>query len=565
MQQKNIILFVILSVWLGQIASAQSKPAKKDSAKVYRSIEEFSKKRKVTKFIYNLFLLPVSSISDKKTKITKKPLNKPYRNFEGKIIRHIHITTLSPFGYSVSDTTVIPQNLLYKAGNALHIRSRQFTIRNLLLIHKNSPFDSLLVKESARLIRAQKYVHEVSLTVKSTGYKSDSVDIFIRVSDTWTISPNGGASPTNFTLNLEDQNFLGLGHDFQGHFSENITNGKNSVNTNYLVPNINNTYINTTIHYQSDENNNYVKTLSIDRPFFSSFAKWAGGLYIAQQFHSDLLKAADSTFFPQNFKFNSQDYWAGYAHQIFKGNSEGARTTKLTIAGRFSRLRYIEKPSEIYDTLRLYTNTDFYLASIGVSTRKYVQDKFIFNYGITEDVPVGMVYSLTSGYKVMNNSGQLYLGGRASFGNYNKWGYLSTNFEYGTFFRSTNLEQGVLSAGFNYFTELLDLGKIKLRQFIKPQIIVGISRLPNESLNINNGSGIQGFNSPSITGTQKILCTFQTQLYLPWSILGFRFGPYFIYSVGMLGNETSGFKKSSLYYCSRGILSCLDGFQSRSS
>ena len=43
------------------------------------------------------------------------------------------------------------------------------------------------------------------------------------------------------------------------------------------------------------------------------------------------------------------------------------------------------------------------------------------------------------------------------------------------------------------------------------------------------------------------MLTFQTQSYSPWNFIGFRFGPYFICSFGMLGNETSGFKNSKAY------------------
>ena len=62
------------------------------------------------------------------------------------------------------------------------------------------------------------------------------------------------------------------------------------------------------------------------------------------------------------------------------------------------------------DTLHVFSNDDFYLATIGISTRKYVQDKYIFQFGITEDVPIGKVYSLTGGYLDKNNQGQLYFG-----------------------------------------------------------------------------------------------------------------------------------------------------------
>ncbi len=91
-------------------------------------------------------------------------------------------------------------------------------------------------------------------------------------------------------------------------------------------------------------------------------------------------------------------------------------------------------------------------------------------------MPVGRVFSLTGGYQTKNNSGRIYLGMRVYFGNYNEWGYLSSNFEYGTFFHSSHSEQGVLTVGVNYFTGLFEIGKWKFRQFVKPQMTIGINR-----------------------------------------------------------------------------------------
>ena len=50
--------------------------------------------------------------------------------------------------------------------------------------------------------------------------------------------------------------------------------------------------------------------------------------------------------------------------------------------------------------LHIYSGEDFYLGEIGISARKYVQDRYIFKFGVIEDVPVGKVYELTGGYQV---------------------------------------------------------------------------------------------------------------------------------------------------------------------
>ncbi|MCX6320529.1 MAG: hypothetical protein NTX93_01825 [Bacteroidia bacterium] len=547
--KKYFILFFV-SFLLSDFVFAQQIPVKKDSTILYKNIESFSGRSKFTQFMYSLVFKPVTIISKKKEvqkKVYKKLIQKPYSAFEGKIIRNIDIVTLDPFGYSATDTTVAKQNFLYKAGNGMHIKTQSIAIRNLLLIRKNVPFNSLLVKESERLIRSQKYVHEVFFYVVSAGGKSDSVDIFIRELDKWSIIPDGSISDQGIRVDITDKNILGSGHEFQNAFSRNFNNGINAFNTNYSIPNIKNTYINSRLHYAIDGYKNFNRSFAVDRPFFSPLAKWAAGVSFASQFKKDSLKYINLVYFPSNFKFSTQDYWAGNAQQIFKGNPDKELVTNIIVALRYLRIHYFEKPSDLYDPLNIYSSEDFYLATIGISARKYVQDKYIFNYGVIEDVPVGKVYGLTGGYQVKNNSGRLYLGFRYSFGDYHEWGYLSSNFEYGTFFHASNAEQGVFTAGINYFTGLFEIGKWKFRQFVKPQLTIGINQFYSDSLTLNDGYGLDGFNSSSLSGNNRLLFTLQTQSYSPWNFIGFRFGPYITYSLGMLGDSETRFKNSKVY------------------
>jgi hypothetical protein len=381
----------------------------------------------------------------------------------------------------------------------------------------------------------------------SPGKKSDSVDIFIRELDTWSIIPEGSISASGINVDITDKNFLGSGHEFQSAFTRNFINKINAFNTNYSIPNIRNTYINARLHYGFDGYGNYKRSLAVDRPFYSPFAKWAAGASVTSQFKKDSLKDINPAYVPLNLKFDTQDYWAGKAQQIFKGSMKEERITNLILTLRYLRVRYFEKPTELNDPLHIYSSEDFYLAGIGISTRKYVQDKYIFNYGVIEDVPVGKVYGLTGGYQVRDNSGRLYLGMRFSFGNYNEWGYLSSNFEYGTFFHASHAEQGVFTAGVNYFTGLFEIGKWKFRQFVKPQMTIGINRFSYDSLTLNDGYGLDGFKSSVLSGTNRLLFTLQTQSYAPWNFIGFRFGPYLTYSLGMLGDAETRFKNSKVY------------------
>ncbi len=535
-----------MSVFL-TVAAFSQKTVEPDSTVIYKKIEKFSKRNKFNNFLYHLFFRPISIISKKEAnkKVYKKLIQKPYFTFQGKIIRKIDIVTLDPFGYSAAASTEPVKNLATKAGNYLHIKTQTIAIQNLLLIHKNEPFNSFYTKESERLIRNQKFVHDVYFNVTSAG--KDSVDILIRELDNWSIDPMIAVSATHLEFGLSDKNFLGSGHEFLNVFSRNISTGISSFRTNYFIPNIMTTYINSTLHYEVNGYGSVRKSVSLERPFYSPFAKWAAGIYIGTRVKRDTLNRPDPLYVPINLKFNTQDFWAAKAFQIFKGYTENDEATNLIFAARYFRIRYHSKPSDINDPLQIYSNENFYMAAVGISSRKYVQDTYIFKYGTIEDVPVGKVLELTGGYQLRNSSWRPYLGMRFSVGNYNPWGYLSTNLEFGTFYHSSHAEQGVINLSVNYFSGLFEIGKWRFRQFVKPQVTIGINRFSYDTLTLNDDHGINGFNSTGLSGSDRLLFMVQTQSYAPWNVFGFHFGPFLVGSFGMLGNSNSGFKNQKLY------------------
>ncbi|MDD4746389.1 MAG: hypothetical protein PHW19_03820 [Salinivirgaceae bacterium] len=538
---RNVILFVIILFSIGNRAYGQGIVAPKDSTLIYKKIEVYSNKSKFSRFIYRLIFKPVDSKTPRKV---KKPLiQKPDSTLEGKIIRNINIVTLDPFKNSIADTITPSVNFILKAGNHVHIKSRAQTIRNLLLIRKNQSFDALLAKESERLIRSMRYVTDVRFYVETVPESPDSVDVFIRELDKWSLIPGGSISPSNVTSKLKDNNFLGLGHEFQNKLVWNHSTGKYAYHTKYFVPNIRNTYINSTMQYGIDEDGDFIKRLAVDRPFFSPFAKWAAGVNISQHLHN----VSDSTISNMHYKYNQQDYWAGNSFRIFKGDTDYKRTTNFILSARYVRTHFLENPLATVDTLQFYTNEDLYLTSLGVSSRLYVKDKYIFKFGVTEDVPVGKVISLTSGYQKKNGYGRIYMGGQFSAGGFYSWGYMSSNFEYGTFLNASKFEQGVFSIGVNYFTKLIEVGRWKIRQFVKPRLIIGLNRTDYDSLTLNSGYGLEGFNSPLLSGNSRVLFTSQTQLYAPWDFIGFHFGPYVTFSMGVLGSAEKGFQAGKVY------------------
>jgi hypothetical protein len=538
--KKLMIFWGVL--WFVTDSQAYTQEAEPDSTKIYKEIETYSERNKYTSLLYSLIFNPVAD-NQPDEHAPAGMQQKNYYKFNGKIIRKILIETLDPFGYSLYDTTATHLNFLGKAGNALHIKTLPVTLRNLMLIRENQVFDSYLVRESERLLRNQSYITEVYFNVQPVSDGSDSVDIHIRELDKWSIIPGGSVSGKRITARIKDDNFVGMGHEFSHGLTWNHTRGRYAYQVKYFVPNIRNTYINTKLQYGTDEHGNFIKSLEVDRPFYSIFTRWAGGINISQHLRTDSLWATNY----MKFKYNAQDFWLGHATRLFSGTSVLRRSTNLITSARFLRIRYLQKPDQSIDTLHFYTDENLFLALVGISTRMYVQDRYVFRFGVTEDVPIGQTAGITGGFQQRNNIERFYLSAFYSSGRYYSFGYLSAGIEYGTFFNSSKADQGVLNVGIDFYTYLMELGTWKFRQFIKPRATFGFDRAGYDSLTINDQYGIPGFNSPVLSGTNRLLLTSQTQFYAPWNIWGFRFGPFMTISLGMLGNEFSGFKKSKVY------------------
>ena len=539
-------VFIFLALFNCHQLMAQDTTKTKEETQKYSKIQVYSNKHKFTKFVYKLIFEPIYKPVENKNSFSKVKKNN-FAVFEGKIIRKITINSFDPFGYSENDSTETPKHFFLRAGNSLHIKSKNFTIKNMLLFRENQLLDSLLVKESARLIRSQRYVSELLLEAKLVS--KDSVDLSIRILDSWSAVPQFDITSNKTTFSLNEKNFFGLGHEFNNSYSKNFIGIHDGFSSSYIIPNIKNTFVKTTLEYSIDFDQNYSKLISIERPFYSTFTKWAGGFSLSQVYEREITFIPSQVIEIQRYKADYRDYWAGHSVRLFKGNSEYQRSTNFFTTTRFYNKNFVENPVITNDILGVYANEKLYLASLGIASRKYIQDKYIFNFNIVEDIASGFSYSVTGGFQNKNNVNRTYFGGKAALGNLFKFGYLGTNFEYGTYINNGIIEESAAVFKAIYFTNLEEIGTWKFRQFINPEVVIGINR-PNvvsDRITLNGESGINGFNSQSLFGTKKLLINFQTQGYSPWKITGFRLNPYFRYTMGLIGDDNRSLFSSKVY------------------
>ena len=546
----NLILPLILLLLMNTISYSQNSEEIKDSTKVYRNIYDFSRKSKTSEFFYHLFFnkraLQKKPSSQVSTKNTKPEIN--HIKHKGKIIRNIYIDSYDPFGYSLNDTLKKPRKKIEKIGNSSHIKTRKFTIKNLLLFKEYEEYDSLKIVESERLIRRQRYTRRTQIEILPTN-SADTVDVSVKVLDSWSLLPNGNLSTNQGDVKLTERNLLGLGHQISGTYKYRFEDHQKTISSRYSINNIKNTFISIDLRYNNDFDKNSNRTVGINRGFYSPLTKWAFGANFqnATQKYSFNQVIADSIVV-QDTKSEYEDYWLGRSFKIHNDNSYKSRTTRLITSLTFNKRIFKREPDPSIDLYNYYSNEKNIIGLIGVSSRQYYQDKFLFNYDIVEDIPYGETYALTFGNQEKFGINRFYLGSKIAYGRKYSFGYLSGSTEFGSFFNSGRAEQSAIKLEFNYFTDLIPLGRWKMRQFVKPSFTWGNNRLNSEKdlLTLNNNMGIEGFSSP-ITGTQKWVLNLQTQTYTPGNWNGFRFSPYFNATFGSLINNDVSFLKTPIF------------------
>ena len=179
-------------------------------------------------------------VNKKKRQKAINSLQVSFNKYNCKIIRNINIETLDPFGFSAENEQQIPKYKMERYGNSLHLKTKNWTIRNLLLFKKNEELDSLIVKESERIIRSQRYISSVIIKPIPIANCADSVDVSIRVLDTWSGIPTGAFSSAKANLDLTERNFFGLGHELELNYIKSFNNSTTNnfgYDAKYTIPN----------------------------------------------------------------------------------------------------------------------------------------------------------------------------------------------------------------------------------------------------------------------------------------------------------------------------------------
>src|SRR4030095_16867908 len=145
----------------------------------------------------------------------------------------------------------------------------------------------------------------------------------------------------------------------------------------------------------------------------------AGGVDVLSRAANDSTRIQnDTNYFHYNYESLVIDGWSGLSWRLLKGNTQEERSTRIITALRYARSRYAFTNTSDVVIDNYFAATDLYMASISLTSRKYVEDRYIFKFGEVEDVPDGRKISFTTGYEKTPQDDRYYFGAESSIGTY---------------------------------------------------------------------------------------------------------------------------------------------------
>ena len=468
---------------------------------------------------------------------------------EGKIIRNIEFRRIDISGPSILDGDSGVVNWWGNIVNSLHNKTKSWVIENRLLFKKGDRLRFQKISDSERLLRSSGYFLDANIRVKKA--LEDSVDILVVTKDKWTISllaSYDGESHDAY-LGIRDENLFGIGHSANLTITDNNDNLEGwGGSLNYTAVNLKGSYIDANLSAKANGKLN-IESLGLSRSFVTTETKWIGGLNLSFEYnHLEYIKDQNE-YVSIPYTLNNQDVWLGHSFPIDFGSANFKNTTRIITAARISRTNHSSRPEVSADSNRLFENKTIYLFSSGIITRNFYKDKYIEEFGTTEDIPTGGILSITTGEDDRELGNRWYLGSSAIYSEHiQNFGYVSGKLEVSGFKNGTNWEQNVINFNLLYHSRLYNKDDWKLRFFIQNDYLFGFNRFEGEQIYITSETGLRGVNNgDKLHGTKSNILNLEARIFSPYSPLGFVLGANVFADFGLVAEKEVNLINSQLY------------------
>ena len=513
----------------------------------YTKIKDFAYKAKWTKELYKMvFVNPHRGyLNVMRTQNSEER----FKAYSGKVIHDISIVVLPPYWTSVYDTTYFEEDMgwLKNLANKTHMKTAEKVIRRQLTIKPGMLLVPFELVQNEILLRRLDYIDDANMIVTEDPDNPAQVNVTLICKDqlSWgaTVESN---FLNSFDIGLENKNFMKLGHVLNYEFSYRGTKDKKWGNElEYKVNSLWGTHINIRGYYRNDYREKEV-FVDVERQFLTNRMKWAGGMGVGRVFYSDDLPDRNVNRLEELFNYHYQDVWLG---KSFLLPYRYSYNQNMFLTGRFFTTLFNNRPLVTDDTNHLYYNRRDYFAAFTYIKMKYYKANLIYDFGRTEDIPTGLMLSLTTGYEKSEFDNYGYIAGECHYSHFNKYDerYYALEAALGSYVNEDGFTRGTLKLGASHISNLCSWGSFKFRFYNDVHYVKGIRRYPGDFLYMEDRN-IRGFSSDTLRGNQKLSSSLATTFFLPYIKKGFRVSISSFCDFGVIAADNKKLVHSKTYW-----------------
>ena len=403
----------------------------------------------------------------------------------------------------------------YRIANNLHISTHDGTVQQQLLFHSGDRYDRRVLDETARLLRAQRYLGEASVEPVNYNEADNTVDVLVRVHDVWTLSPGlsfgrkGGENSAR--VKFEDTNFLGLGKELSFGRSSDVD--RTAWELGYVDPNVLGSWWRLSADYAA-LSDGQAKALSLERPFYALDARWSAGF-------SGLDSTSDVSRYSlghvvERLQMQQRKF------EIGGGFSEGLHdgwTTRWLGGIRYDAREFDALPDQPLATIPADRVVAYPWIGWEVLEDQYVSTRNLDQIGRTEDLYLGLSARLEAGFAATalgSTHDGLILNGKVQAGaDLGHEQYLIHSLGFGTRVEGDALANASLEWSSRYY----------LRQSVHRVFFASLCgtltshRDPEEQLLLGGDNGLRGYPLRYQAGDASALVTLEQRFYTDWQPL----------------------------------------------
>jgi hypothetical protein len=525
----------------------KSNPYSK-SKEFYDSLKLKSYRNQITRELYDLLICSASLEVQDTSNFSSSEFE--YLGFKGLKIRNIRLLKVDVLAGSVHDTLIKSETFWAKNANKIHINTRDKIIFNNLTIKEGDLIDPVKMADNERVLRNYPYIEDARINIVPIPSDTSQVDILIITKDKF--SSGFGLdmrSIDNFSTHYYNKNFIGIGQEMR-HYLIFRPGYKPEYGYafKYQINNILNSFTTIKINYENSWDKN-IKGISINKEFLTRQTKYGGGLSFYNISDARDYALNDTTIsFPYDAVIH--DYWIGKSFILNKNKG-----FTFISSFRYTKANFNNRPFVSADSNYFFHNREMFLANFSILQRKYYLSSLVYGFGVTEDIPYGYKLDFLLGHENDQFMKRPYFAAAFSYGkHFNYPGFLMVNIEYGGFYKDKKLQNNVLKFRLLNIGNLIRLNRFSLRNFIDIDFQAGFNMDNPDSKAVINGKWttiVSGLNKDGLKGRQKLTINYESVLFTPWYLLGFKFAMTGYLNAGWVSQEK--FLKQNTFYANVGF------------